>query len=269
MQSSTNADLEAAFGLGVHTVEFTVTDKAGGSASASAGFEVLDDQPQLNLAPVLASISNQSMPEGGTLNIPLSATDPDPGDSLAFSASGLPSFCSLTDNGNRSGSIACNPVGGDSGTFNVTVTVTDDGSPALSDSDTFDLAVISQMGIDIKPGRNPNAKNRIELDDDDKIKVAILSSLDFDALQVDPASVQFGPAGASPIRYRAKDTNRDGLQDLLLVFRIRDTGIACGDTEATLTGEKSTGGEIQGSDSLITEDCGDDDDGDSDDDDDE
>ena len=42
MQSSTNADLEAAFGLGVHTVEFTVTDKAGGSASASAGFEVLD-----------------------------------------------------------------------------------------------------------------------------------------------------------------------------------------------------------------------------------
>ncbi len=119
-----------------------------------------------------------------------------------------------------------------------------------------------EVSIDIKPGSDPNVIEFDDDDDDDKIKVAILSSPIFDALQVDPASVQFGPAGAAPIRYRAKDTNRDGFQDLLLVFRIKDTGLACCDTEATLTGEKSTGGEIQGSDSLITEDCGDDDDDD-------
>jgi len=40
-QSSTNAALEAAFGSGLHTVVFTVTDKAGASVFPSAVFEVL------------------------------------------------------------------------------------------------------------------------------------------------------------------------------------------------------------------------------------
>ncbi len=41
LQSSTNAALEAAFGTGLHTVVFTVTDKAGASVTPSADFEVV------------------------------------------------------------------------------------------------------------------------------------------------------------------------------------------------------------------------------------
>ena len=51
----------------------------------------------VNQAPVLAAIGNQSVDEGATLNVPLSASDADTGDTLTFTASGLPSFCSLTD----------------------------------------------------------------------------------------------------------------------------------------------------------------------------
>jgi hypothetical protein len=40
-QSSTNAALEAAFGTGMHTVVFTIADKAGASVTPSADFEVL------------------------------------------------------------------------------------------------------------------------------------------------------------------------------------------------------------------------------------
>ncbi|MEJ2173232.1 MAG: cadherin domain-containing protein, partial [Woeseiaceae bacterium] len=50
----------------------------------------------VNDAPVLATIDNQSVNEGDTLNVTLTASDDD-GDALTFSTSNLPSFCSLTD----------------------------------------------------------------------------------------------------------------------------------------------------------------------------
>jgi len=130
------------------------------------------------------------------------------------------------------------------------------------DIGAFELVQVIQVTIDIKPGKSPAAENRIELDDDGKIKVAILGSPEFDALQVDPASVQFGPAGAATISDKVRDTNKDGLPDLFLKFRIRDTGIACGDTEATLTGETFGGNPVLGTDALITVDCEDDSDSD-------
>ena len=76
-------------------------------------------------------------------------------------------------------------------------------------------------------------------------------------MQVDSATVRFGLGEAAPILHktRAKDVDRDGDTDLVLVFRVRQTGIACGDTEATLMGETFDGKQIVGADSIVTTGC--------------
>jgi hypothetical protein len=88
--------------------------------------------------PVLAPIGNQSVDEGATLNVPLSATDDDGGDTLTFSETGLPSFCSLTDNNDRTGDVDCAPGFDEAGTYPVTITVSDGTD---DDSETFDIVV--------------------------------------------------------------------------------------------------------------------------------
>ncbi|MDW7710942.1 MAG: Ig-like domain-containing protein, partial [Deferrisomatales bacterium] len=94
----------------------------------------------VNRAPILTAISNQSVSEGQTITVSLSASDPD-GDALRLSVAGLPGFCSLTDAGNGTGSIGCSPDFGDAGNSSMVVTATDDGSPPLSDSKSFNLSV--------------------------------------------------------------------------------------------------------------------------------
>ena len=49
---------------------------------------------------------------------------------------------------------------------------------------------------------------------------------------------------------RFVDGDRDGDLDLLLYFRRNRTGLVCGDTVASLTGETFTGRSIEGSDSF-------------------
>jgi acid phosphatase type 7 len=99
-----------------------------------------------NTAPVLAPIGNKQVLPGGTLSVPISATDAD-GDAIGLSASSLPAWATFTDNGNGTGWIVLNPPAGTSGTFNgVVITATDDGSPVLSDSETIAINV-SDSGV--------------------------------------------------------------------------------------------------------------------------
>jgi len=92
------------------------------------------------------------------------------------------------------------------------------------------------------------------------IWVAILSDTNpespFDpSSQVDIATVEFGTDGAKVIRVKVKDINEDGLGDLFLRFMVPDTGIACGDTDASLTGETFDGQSFTGTDSIETFEC--------------
>jgi sugar lactone lactonase YvrE len=112
------------------------------------------------------------------------------------------------------------------------------------------------VNIDIKPGNklniiNPRAKGGIW--------VAVLSGSDtddaFDPLEIDIATVRFGPDGAEAVRHKVKDVNKDGVGDLLLRFEVAETGIACGDTEVTLTGQTESGTQIRGTDSITTVGC--------------
>jgi hypothetical protein len=108
--------------------------------------------------------------------------------------------------------------------------------------------------IDIKPGSDVNPINPMARGN---VSVAILTSDDFDALDVDPQTVAFGPAGASVSHERgsAMDVDSDGDTDLVLHFRVRDTGLACGDGYAWLTGETVYGEAFHGVDAISTVGC--------------
>ena len=71
------------------------------------------------------------------------------------------------------------------------------------------------------------------------------------------SSVEFGPHGALEAHGRGhiKDVDDDSDLDLLLHFVVQETGISCGDTLASLTGETFDGQGFEDSDSISTKGC--------------
>ena len=78
---------------GGYLVTFSAADGAGHSASETIVITVTD----VNRAPLLESIGNQAVAEGGNLSLSLAAVDPD-GDGLSFIVSGNPPGSTLVDN---------------------------------------------------------------------------------------------------------------------------------------------------------------------------
>ena len=79
---------------------------------------------------------------------------------------------------------------------------------------------------------------------------------DFDATQIDPGSLKFGPNDASnQTQPFLQDFDGDSDIDAVFGFTMLETGIACGDTEAYLLGETYTGESFTGTDSIQTSDC--------------
>lgn len=111
---------------------------------------------------------------------------------------------------------------------------------------------IIPVSIDIEPGSFPNAINPSS---QGVIPVAILTTSSFDASTVDPKTVEFGPNNAPAVKSSMQDVNGDGLLDMVLQFNTQRTGIACGQTSATLTGQTLAGIPIEGSDSIKTVPC--------------
>ena len=123
------------------------------------------------------------------------------------------------------------------------------------DDVTYSTAIVPapmEVAIDINPGKDPNI---INLKSGGFVSVAVLTEGDFDALQIDPDTAKFGPGHAVTVRYRVKDIDSDGDDDLLLYHRIQQTGIACSDTQATLTGVLYDETPITGTDSVQTKNC--------------
>lgn len=129
------------------------------------------------------------------------------------------------------------------------------GTVAADLSGIFDSECgIIQALIDIKPGGVPNSINPRS---NGVIPVAILTTPDFDATQVDPLSVRFGPGGAIEAHGKGhlEDVDGDGDIDLVLHFRTEEAAIPCGSTQASLTGETFAGRRVEGSDSVKTSGC--------------
>ena len=106
--------------------------------------------------------------------------------------------------------------------------------------------------IDIKPGEYPNT---INLGSNGVVPVAILSTLIFDATQVDPLTVTLASA---PVALRGKgtpmavikDVNQDGLLDLLVHVETEALQLSETDTEAILLGQTFGGEHVVGRDSV-------------------
>jgi len=94
----------------------------------------------------------------------------------------------------------------------------------------FLAAPVSDVIIDIKPGSN---QNNINLKSKGVVPVAVLTTDDFDAGMVNPATAQF--AGASPERWKLEDVDDDGDDDMLLHFRTQELDLDQNSTQATLT----------------------------------
>jgi vacuolar-type H+-ATPase subunit F/Vma7 len=102
-----------------------------------------------------------------------------------------------------------------------------------------------EVDIDIKPGSYPNS---INLKSKGKVPVAILTTDDFDAYDVDPDTCVF--ANANPLRWRMEDVDNDGDQDMILHFMTQELDLTEESTEATLEGETFEGMQITGTDSV-------------------
>ena len=101
------------------------------------------------------------------------------------------------------------------------------------------------VDIDIKPR---GLRNRVNLKSKGDVTVAVLSSPNFNPVNVIVDTVRF--AGASPEKFVYKDVNSDGVADLVLHVRIQDLQLTSNSTEATLTAELRDGGSIAGTDSV-------------------
>ncbi len=114
---------------------------------------------------------------------------------------------------------------------------------------------VIQVDIDIKPGSDPNSINCNN--DKETITVAILTTDDFDATTVDHTTVTFEGASETHVdkksglpRRHEEDVDGDEDTDLVLHFRLGETGLDCGSTDGTLEGETFGGQAIEGTDAV-------------------
>lgn len=125
---------------------------------------------------------------------------------------------------------------------------------AYNNSGSFNVEISPFSLIDIKPDDFPNIINPRN---NGVIPVAILTTAEFNAASVDPATLRFGATGTeAPAAHSAlEDVDGDGDTDMILQFRTQETRIVCGATIAFLTGRTFGGQVIQGSDSVVTRGC--------------
>ena len=123
----------------MYSVTVRVTDDG---VSSLDDFETINiTVGEVNQAPVLAAIGNQSVDEGSLLTFTVSATDADlPANNLSFSLdSGAPAGATIDPS---TGQFSWTPPGGTSpGNHTVTVRVSDDGVPSLEDFETITITV--------------------------------------------------------------------------------------------------------------------------------
>ena len=113
---------------GSYTVSYSAADSSGNATTVFRSVDVVF----MNAPPVVANPGVQTTGVLVDVTLQIAASDPDD-DALTFAAAGLPPGLSISSGGLISGTV---PVGS-AGTYPVTVTVTDDGIPTMSDSASF------------------------------------------------------------------------------------------------------------------------------------
>ena len=121
---------------GDYTITVRATDSGSLSDQQSFALSVTD----VNRAPTLAAIGDQTIEEDQTRVIALNATDAD-GDDIILSGNALPSFASVNDNADGTGTLALQPSFGDAGTYALVLRSTDADVPTLFTETTVQVTV--------------------------------------------------------------------------------------------------------------------------------
>ena len=203
-----------------------------------------------SVSPVVNAGEDDTIEEGSDFTS--SGSFEDPGDDI---------WTATVDYGDSTGiqPLALNPdktfalehIYADDGSYTVTVSVSDDDGGVGTDTVTVTVTsvepTIIQVEIDVKPG---NSANKINYKKEGSIWVAVLTDAEFDAALIDTDTVVFGPAGATPERFKYKDADHDGDIDMVFRFKVSETGLQIGDTDVTLHGTTTGGQDFEGTDSV-------------------
>jgi glucose/arabinose dehydrogenase len=137
---------------------FVADIASNGQVFSNSGSGVIYQIKEVNHPPVFGQISSISVNEGQTLSLPVTATDPDPGQTMTYRlASGAPAGATIDP---ATGLFTWTPPAGPTSAL-ITVIATDDGSPPLSGSTTFTATVndlpprvfISAVRSPLPPGK--------------------------------------------------------------------------------------------------------------------
>ncbi len=121
--------------VGLHGISLTVTDARGAGVSVTFVLTVIRGT---NQSPVLAVPGAQSVQAGQPLTFTVSATDADSGQTLTYAASNVPTGAVFNA---ATRQFSWTPTAAQAGNYTVTFTVTDNGTPALSDTKTVAITV--------------------------------------------------------------------------------------------------------------------------------
>jgi hypothetical protein len=125
-------------------------DAIGGHNTKALFIEVTRN---VNTAPTLEAVADRANKTGDAVNLAVTGADTD-GDALVYSATGLPAGLSIDSaTGTISGTIA--PAAARTEPYAVTVTVTDDGTPARTASRSFAWTV-GEGDAPVRPGTRVN-----------------------------------------------------------------------------------------------------------------
>jgi hypothetical protein len=122
-----------------YEMTFTVTDT--GVPSASASETIVLSPKGTNRPPVLGPIGDRRVVAGEPLLVSFTASDPDVGQVLAFSAAGMPEGALFEDLGGGAAQLSWTPLRSQVGTHLLVVAVADNGVPAEFASAAFNVTV--------------------------------------------------------------------------------------------------------------------------------
>ena len=106
--------------------------------------------------------------------------------------------------------------------------------------------------IDILPGDD---RNRLQPSTTPVVPVALLGDASFDVSTVNCTTLRFGPGRTLARDCEFSDIDGDGFLDLKARFAGAHSGMACGETEASLFGTTADGSSLVGSDVVTTYGC--------------
>ena len=209
--------------LGMHTVVLRVTDGIIPVPVEQSFSVVVDD---VNDAPSFTSAPVTTVGESTPYTYNIVTTDPDGGDTLTITATTLPVWLTLVDNGDRTATLSGTPNSSQAGVHNVVLEVSDS---ALTATQTFDITVGNTA-----PQISANGINTLANTGDGVLAEAEVVTVGVNQLIAKFDQDVYNPAGdtdpndvTNPANYLLVRDNGDGFQTTSCALKVsaQDTAI--------------------------------------------